>query len=105
MTLLDTPTPGDEPAGRDYLLGVQQPNPGPEDIVPESFRNRPSEYETITEEVARALTSVQERLRGLRAMREDINAMIRQLVEDEELLTRMTRVRRGQRGPAVPDTT
>lgn len=54
-------------------------------------------YEDAQKRVGEALTWTQERLRELRKQREQTNAEIKQLVDDEELLIRMSRVRKGAR--------
>ena len=58
----------------------------------------PRAYETARDNAVMALGKTQERLRELRQQREEINAEIKTLVDDEELLTRMTRVKKGTKG-------
>ena len=69
---------------------------GPEDVVPPRSA---TEFEVASALVDQQLSSVRTRLQLLRSERTHINEQIRQLVDDEELLQRMARVRPGRRGP------
>lgn len=71
-----------------HLLGVVNP---PE-VTPPDRDARP--YEEARDQLAMAQEITQANLRQLRQQREDINAEIKLLVEEEELLTRMLRIAR-----------
>jgi len=73
----------------DALTGVVEPKliDIPEDRHGTAFEDAHSRAEL-------ALEMTRERLRDLRKHREEINAEIKGLVDDEELLERMTKVRR-----------
>jgi len=72
------------------LTGVVNPLEGYGDDDREA---RP--FEDAHAKAVQALALTQERLTLLRKQRTEINAEIKELVDDEDLLTRMTRVRKG----------
>lgn len=73
----------------DALLGVVEPQ------LPDMPLDRdPSAYNDAMSRVQIALAMTQQRLAELRKQREEINAEIKLLVSEEELLERMTRVQR-----------
>jgi hypothetical protein len=83
-----------------HLLGVVEPRlPG---MPPEQDREtRP--YEEARDKLTIAHGMTVERLRELRKRREEINAEIKLLVDEEELLTRMLRIARQGKRTASPD--
>ena len=85
-------------ADEESLLGVVEPQEMPLPGMPEPPADRDgTPYEDARNKVVQALGLTQERLRQLRGQRDEINVEIKQLVSDEELLERMTRVRRAKR--------
>jgi len=58
---------------------------------------RGGKYEEVQDTVIKALDATRNRLRDLRQQREEINAEIKLLVDEEELLERMTRIKRGKK--------
>lgn len=78
------------------LLGVVRPAGYLlDDEAPEDRPGRP--FEDAHNKAVQALVMTQERLTSLRKQRADINAEIKTLVDDEDLLIRMTRVRKGSK--------
>jgi len=76
----------------DALLGVVRPVSY---IEPEGEQDRePRPFETARGNAVQALALTRERLAHLRKQRDEINGEIKTLVEDEDLLDRMTRVRK-----------
>lgn len=74
------------------LIGVVEPAlPG----MPEVEQNRA--YELARQAVETSLGTVRTQLKGLRTKRDETNAEIKRLVAEEELLERMSRVRRAAR--------
>jgi len=63
---------------------------------------RSDAYERARESVTASLDEVRTRLKELRAQRDEINAEIKQLVSEEELLERMSRIRRDRKGERNP---
>jgi hypothetical protein len=51
-------------------------------------------FHEVQETVTRALAATRDRLRELRKQREEINAEIKHLVDEEELLERMSKVKK-----------
>lgn len=74
--LLGVPEPADLPAGVSY-------------VVPDEERA----FDTARSVVEDSLSRVRTQLKELRSQREQINTEIRRLVDEEELLGRMARVR------------
>jgi len=73
------------------LLGVvETPLPG----MPEPMKV--TAYTSAIDQVHMALDQTQERLTELRKQREDINAEIKVLVAEEDLLERMSKIRKKQ---------
>jgi len=64
--------------------------------MPQPPVERGGRYEEVQETVAKALDATQQRLRDLRAQRDDINAEIKLLVAEEELLERMARIKKAK---------
>jgi hypothetical protein len=64
--------------------------------MPQPPIERGGKYEEVQETVAKALDATKNRLRDLRQQREDINAEIKLLVAEEELLERMTKIKRAK---------
>jgi hypothetical protein len=76
----------------DTLLGVVEPEPpGAQSADPAS----PSPFEQARSEVVSALILTEQRLVDLRRQREAINAEIKTLVSEHDLLRRMSRVQIG----------
>jgi hypothetical protein len=61
--------------------------------MPEPPVERGGKYEEVQETVSKALHATKQRLHDLRRQREDINAEIKLLVAEEELLERMTKIK------------
>jgi hypothetical protein len=78
----------------DALTGVVEP------VLSYAHDREGRPFEDAHNNVVQALATTQERLRDLRKQRNEINSEIKQLVEDEELLTRMTRVRKPTESPS-----
>jgi hypothetical protein len=72
----------------------EQGHPGDEtavnDDLPADREARP--YEDVRDRIALAREITSQRLRDLRGQREEINAEIKLLVEEDDLLTRMARI-------------
>jgi len=68
--------------------GVDTPLPG----MPDPRQPAPSAYESAVERVQAALIATEGRLTDLRKQREQINAEIKVLVTETELLRRMSKV-------------
>jgi cell division protein FtsB len=65
--------------------------------MPEPPIERGGKYEEVQETVAKALHATKQRLHDLRKQREDINAEIKLLVDEHELLERMTKIKKGKK--------
>lgn len=76
--------------GGDVVGGEEVPLPG----MPEVPAETSGTFDEVKETVGRALTATKDRLRELRKQREDINAEIKLLVDEEDLLMRMAKVKK-----------
>lgn len=83
-----------------HLLGVVEPE---EQLAMEGMPTSPPSdrdprpYEEARDRLAQAQAITQERLRDLRKQREEINAEVKLLVAEDELLARMLRIARADR--------